>query len=197
VTVPATSPWKNMAELVAAAKVKPDTLNYGSWFIGSPGHLGAVALEGATGVQMSHIPFKDTNQLYAAVGVNDVNWALGSAATTGAMYRAGKIRYLAVTAPKRVQGFAEVPTVSEAGGPPNFEVSAWIGLLVPRGTPKDIVAKLNRDVAAALADKDVVDRFASFAYEPFTLAPNEMATLVDAESRKYQEIIKRSKISLD
>ena len=197
VTVPSNSKWKGMADLIADARLKPETLNYGSWFIGSPGHLGAAALEGATGSQMSHIPFKDMNQLYTAVGANDVNWAFGSAASTGALYRAGKVKFLAVAAPKRVPGYPDVPTVSESGGPPNFEVSAWIGLLAPRGTPKDIIAKLNKDIAVALADKEVVERFAIFAYEPFPMTPGDMAKLVEAESRKYAEIVKRSRISLD
>jgi len=197
VTVPASSPWKSMADLIAAAKVKPDSLNYGSWFIGSPGHLGAAALEGATGTQMSHIPFKDLNQLYAAVGVNDVNWAFGSAASAGALYRGGKVKFLAVAAPKRIAGYMDVPTVAEAGGPPNFEVSAWIGLLAPRGVSKDTIVKLNKDIAAVLADKDIVERFAVFAYDPLPLTAADMGKLAETESRKYAEIVKRSKISLD
>jgi tripartite-type tricarboxylate transporter receptor subunit TctC len=146
---------------------------------------------------MSHIPFKDMGQLYTAVGANDVNWAFGSAATTGSLYRAGKVRFLAAAAPRRLAGYTDVPTVSESGGPPSFEVSAWIGLLAPRGTSKDIIAKLNKDIAVALADKEVVERFAIFAYEPFPMTPADMAKLAEAESRKYGEIVKRSKISLD
>jgi tripartite-type tricarboxylate transporter receptor subunit TctC len=197
VTVPANSTWKNMTDLINAAKIKPENLNYGSWFIGSPGHLGAAALEGATSTHMSHIPFKDMSQLYQAVGANDVNWAFGSAASAGALYRAGKVKFLAVAAPKRVAGYADVPTVSESGGPANFEVSAWIGILAPRATPKEIVAKLNKDIAAALALPDVVERFASFAYDPYPMAPADMASLIDAESRKYGEIVKHASISLD
>jgi tripartite-type tricarboxylate transporter receptor subunit TctC len=197
VVLPSSSKWRGMADLIADARVKPENLNYGSWFIGSPGHLGAAALEGATGSQMSHIPFKDMNQLYTAVGANDVNWAFGSAASTGALYRAGKVKFLAVAAPRRVAGYADVPTVSESGGPPNFEVSAWIGLLAPRGTSKDVIAKLNKDIAVALADKEVVERFAIFAYEPLPMTPGDMAKLAEAESRKYGEIINRSRISLD
>ena len=197
VTVPSTSSWKSMADLVAAAKAKPDNLNYGSWFIGSPGHLGAAALESATGTQMSHVPYKDMNQLYIAVGANDVNWAFGSAASAGPLQRAGKVRFLAVAAPRRVAGYMDVPTIAESGGPASLEVSAWIGLLTPRGTPKEIIAKLNKDIAAALADKEIVNRFETFAYEPYPLAPADMAKLIEAESRRYGEIVKRSKISLD
>lgn len=197
VTVPSNSPWKSMADLIAAAKVKPDSLSYGSWFIGSPGHLGAAALEGATGTRMSHIPYKEMSQLYVAVSVNDINWAFGSAASAGALYRGGKVKLLAVAAPRRIPGYMDIPTVAESGGPENFEVSAWVGLIAPRGTPQDIIAKLNKDIAAALADKDIVQHFATFAYEPFPLAPAEMGKLIEAESRSYGAIVKRSKISLD
>ena len=197
VTVPAGSQWKNMGDLVAAAKAKPTQVTYGSWFIGSPGHLGGGALEGATGIEMNHIPFKDMNQLYGSVSVGDVNWALGSAASASALYKAGKLRFLAAASPKRIAGYADVPTVAEAGGPPNFEVSAWVSLLAPRGTPADIVAKINRDIAKTLTDPELQARYATFAYEPFDATPAEMAKTFDAESRRFAEIVKRSSISLD
>ena len=197
ITVPANSPWKNVNDLVAAAKAKPTEVTYGSWFIGSPGHLGAAGLEGATGTRMNHIPYKDMNQLYGSVSVGDVNWALGSAASSSALYKAGKLRFLAAAAPARIAGYHDVPTVSEAGGPPNFEVSAWVSLLAPKGTPAAIADKINRDVAKTLADPELRARYATFAYEPFNATPAEMAKLFDAESRKFAEIIKRSSIALD
>ena len=122
VVVPANSNWKTMKDLVDAAKAKPGEVTYGSWFIGSPGHLGGAMLEAATGTQMNHIPFKETSQLYVAVGNNDVNWAFGSAASAGAMYRAGKVKFMAVVAPQRVAGYPDVPTVAEMGVPADLEV---------------------------------------------------------------------------
>jgi tripartite-type tricarboxylate transporter receptor subunit TctC len=197
ITVPSGSPWKNVNDLIAAAKGKQGEITYGSWFIGSPGHLGAAALEGATGTRMNHIPFKDMNQLYGSVGVGDVNWALGSAASAGALYKAGKVRFLAVAAPTRIAGYADVPTVAESGGPANYEVSAWISLLAPKGTPAEIIAKINQDVARVLGDPEIQSRYATFAYEPFKATPAEMAKLFEAESRKFGDIVKRSSISLD
>ena len=186
-----------MADLVAAAKRKPGDLTYGSWFIGSPGHLGAALLEAATGTQMTHVPFKEMTQLYTAVGNGDVAWAFGSVASAGPSYRAGKVKFLAVAAPERIEGYPDVPTVAEAGGPADFEVKAWTALFAPRGTPKNLTARLNTDVAKALAEPDVRERFVAFGYEPFPVAPGDMTKLLEAESRRYGEIIKRSKISLD
>jgi tripartite-type tricarboxylate transporter receptor subunit TctC len=99
VTVPSTSRYKNMADLAQAAKAGPGAVNYGSWFVGSPGHIGAAMLETATSSRMTHIPYKEMSQLYAAVGTQEVDWAFGSAASAGGMQRAGKLRYLAVAAP--------------------------------------------------------------------------------------------------
>lgn len=197
VVAPADSSWKNVADLLAAAKAKRGELTYGSWFIGSPGHLGAALLEGATGTEMTHVPFKEMTQLYAAVGNKDVAWAFGSAASAGPMYRARKVKFVAVAAPKRVAGFSDVPTVAEAGGPVNFEVKAWVALLAPRGTPEAVVARINDGVAKALSEPDVRERLAGFAFEPFSVPPGEIAKLIDADSRRYGEVIKRAKISPD
>lgn len=197
VVTPADSSWKSMADLISAAKAKRGELTYGSWFIGSPGHLGAALLEGATQTQMTHVPFKEMTQLYAAVGNNDVAWAFGSAASAGPMYRAKKVKFLAVAAPRRIAGFPDVPTVAEAGGPANFDVRAWVALLAPRGTPKAVIAKINADVAKALSEPDVRERLGGFAFEPFSSSPEEITRAIDADSRKYAEVIKRAKISLD
>jgi tripartite-type tricarboxylate transporter receptor subunit TctC len=197
VVVPAGTGWKSMGDLVAAAKRKPGDLAYGSWSIGSPGHIGAASLEAATGTQMTHVPFKEMTQLYTAVGNGDVAWAFGSVASAGPSYRAGKVKFLAVAAPQRIAGYPDVPTVAEAGGPAGFEVKSWTAVFAPRGTPKSLTARLNADVAKALSEADVRERFVAFGYEPFPVAPGEMTKLLEAESRRYAEIIKRSKISLD
>jgi tripartite-type tricarboxylate transporter receptor subunit TctC len=197
VVVPAGSKWKNMSDLIAAAKAKPNDVIYGSWFIGSPGHIGAAMLEAATGTQMTHAPFKEMTQLFAAVANNEVAWSFGSAASSGPMYRAGKVKYLAVAAPKRVAGFTDVPTVAEAGGPANFDVKAWVALLAPRGTPNPIIERINADVAKALSEPDVRERLAGFGFEPFASPPGDIAKLIDTDSRRYGEIVKRAKISVD
>jgi tripartite-type tricarboxylate transporter receptor subunit TctC len=171
IVVATASPWRSVSELVRAAKTKPGGLTYGSWGIGSPGHVGAMMLQAATGTSMTHVPFKDMAQLYTAVANNDVDWAFGSAASAGPVARAGKARFLAVAASKRRVGFPEVPTVSEAGGPAQFEVKAWMALLVPRGTPKPIIARINRDIANLLTQPDLLERFGSMGFEPVSLSP--------------------------
>ena len=197
VVVPADSTWKRVPDLIAAAGARRGELTYGSWFIGSPGHLGAALLEAATGTRMTHIPFKDMLQLYAAVGNNDVAWAFGSVASAGPAYRAGKVRFLAAAAPQRVAGYTDIPTVAESGGPADFEVKAWTAVLAPRGAPKPALARVNEGVTKALSEPELRERLVAFGYEPFPMSPADMEKLMGAESRRYAEIIKRSNISLD
>lgn len=197
VVVPFGSSWKNVPDLIAAAKAQGGKLAYGSWFVGSPGHLGTAMLEAATGTRMTHILFKDFNQLYTAVGNNDVAWAFGSAGSAGPAYQAKRVRFLAAAAPRRITGYADVPTVVESGGPPGFELKAWVALMAPRGTPGAIITRVNDQMAKALAEPDVIERYAVQGYEPLVLAPAEVKRLIETESRRFGEVIKPLNIALD
>ena len=197
VVVGVASPFKSVGELVDAAKRKPGDMTYGSEFIGSPGHLGSALLESATGTQMMHVPFKETTQLFTAVGTGDLQWAFGTAGTAGATLRAGKVKFLALAAPKRLPQFPDVPTVAESGGPASFEVAAWTGMLAPRGTPKALVDRIGRDIAKILAEPDVRERFAAFGYEAFPQSSAEMAATIEADRKRYDEVIRRLNLSLD
>jgi tripartite-type tricarboxylate transporter receptor subunit TctC len=197
VVVPAGSSWKTMTDLITTAKASPDKLTCGSWGIGSIGHLGCGQFEALTGTKMVHVPFQGVTMLYPAVGNKDVDWAFGSVASAGAVQRSGKIRFIAAAAPQRIAGFTEIPTVAEAGGPPDFYVSGWVALMAPRGTPKDIVARINAEVVKALGEPEVKERLAAIGFEPYPAPPEEITRAMEAESRRYAEIIKRSNISLD
>jgi tripartite-type tricarboxylate transporter receptor subunit TctC len=197
VVVAAESKWTSVADLIAEAKAKRGELTYGSWFIGSPGHLGTALLEAVTGTQMTHVPFKELTQLYTAVGNNHIAWAFGSAASAGALYHAGKVKFLAAAAPKRIAGYTDIPTVAESGGPTDFEVRAWTALFAPRGTPQYVINRVNEDVAKVMSEPDVRERLVAFGYEPFPAAPADMTNLMSEESRRYAEIIRRSNISLN
>lgn len=197
VVVPASSPWRDMRDLVAAARERGGEMAYGSWYVGSPGHMGAALLEARTGVRMTHIPFKDMNQLFIAVGNGDVAWAFGTAASAAAVQRAGKVRFLAAAAPRRIAGHPNVPTVEEAGGPPAFEVKAWVALFAPKGTPPAVLTRLHRDVAQALADAEVRERLAAFTFEPLTVPRAEIDRLIEADARHFGEAVKHLNLSLD
>ena len=197
IVVAANSPWKDVGDLVKAAKAAPNEVTYGSWGNGSVAHVGAAMLEAATDSRMMHIPFKEMGQVYSSVASGDIKWAFGTAATAGPMYQAKKVKFLAIAAPKRLPGYADVPTVGEAGGPANFEVQAWVGLFAPAGTPKAAIQKINADVSMVLETPDVRDRLATFGFVPYIGAPSELTKAIERDSRKFGEIVKRAKISLD
>jgi tripartite-type tricarboxylate transporter receptor subunit TctC len=197
ITVPANSPWKSVADLVAAAKAKPGEVTYGSWQVGSVAHLGSAALEEATGTRMNHIPFKENSQLYSGVASGDVNWAFGSAASAGPLQRAGKLRFLALAGPQRLSTHPDGPTVAEAGGPAGFETSGWVGLFAARGTPKATSEKIAADLATALADAGIRAKMSEFGYEAVPMSPAQAARLVATESPRYAQVVKRTAIALD
>ena len=197
VTVATDSKYKTVGDLIADAKAHPSQLNYGSWSVGNPVHLGSALFESVTGTDMQHVIYKETSMLYTGVANGELSFALGTNATAGAMYRAGKLRYLAVAAPKRVSAFPNVPTIGESGGPAGFEVSGWTTIAAPKGLPKAVTDKIQRDIEKALAEPDVREKFASFAYEPFTLSRVQLNAYIQAESTRYSGIIKKAQVSLD
>ena len=197
VTVATDSKYKKVSDLIADAKAHPGQLNYGSWSVGNPVHLGSALFESVTGTDMQHVIYKETSMLYTGVANRELSFALGSNATAGAMYRAGKLQYLAVAAPKRVSAFPNVPTIGESGGPAGFEVSGWTTIAAPRGLPKAVTDKIQRDIEKALAEPDVREKFTSFAYEPFTLNREQLTAYIQAESTRFGGIIKKAQVSLD
>ena len=197
VAVPSTSSWKNMTDLIAAARQKNGDLTYGSWGVGSPGHLGAQQLEALTGTHMQHVPFKEVSQLYANVGSGEVSWAYASIPSSQGIYKAGKLRYIAVAAAKRVPQMPDVPTMAEAGGPAGLEVNSFVSLLTPKGVSPAIKAKINADVAKVIADPEIRARFDTFAFEPLAWSPEEITRNAEAKSKIYGDLVKRGNISLD
>lgn len=197
VTVPVGSRYKSMGDLIADAKAQPGKLNYGSWSVGNPVHLGSALLESVTGTDMVHVIYKETSQLYTAVANSELAFALGTSATAGPLQRAGKLRFLAVAAPNRIAAFKDVPTVAEAGGPKDFEVTGWTALAAPRGTPRALTERIHRDVEAALAEPDIREKFVAFAYEPFPQTRDQFQKMMQAESARFAEVIKRVGAALD
>lgn len=197
VAVPAQAKWKSMGELIVDAKAKPGDVTYGSWGIGSPGHLGGEQIQLLTGVEMTHVPYREVSQLYTSVGAGDVMWSFATIPSSQGAYKAGKLRYLAVAAPKRLAQMPEVPTVAEAGGPAALEVNSFAVIVAPRGLPEDVRAKINADVQKALADSEIKSRFDAFAFETLTWSPQEIERQAALKSKIYGELVKRKNISLE
>ena len=197
VAVPADSKWKSMSDLVGAAKAAPGQVSFGSWGVGSPGHLGAEQLEMLSGASMQHVPFREVSQLYMSVGAGDVKWSFGSIPSSQGAFKAGKIRYMAVAAPKRIPQLPDVPTMAEAGGPASLAVNSFVVLVSPRGLPMAVRDKVDADVRKALAEADVKARFDTFAFENVGWGPDQIMTEAAAKAKVYAELVKRKSISLE
>ncbi|OVZ63918.1 TctC [Pigmentiphaga sp. NML030171] len=197
VVVPVDSPFRGTGDLLQAARAKPGSVTYGSWFVGSPGHIGGAMLEQGAGVEMMHVPYKDMGQLYAAVANKELAWAFGSGGSAGPLQRAGKVRYLAVSAPRRLAGFPDVPTIAESGGPADFDLAGSVALLAPKGTPAAVADKIQRDVAQVLRDPEVLKRYDAMFYEPYVLERAEYVKELADETRRFGQVLKRLNIALD
>jgi len=197
VAVGSDSKFKSMADLIASGKAAPGKVTFGSWGIGSPGHLGGEQLEALTGIEMQHVPYREVSQLYTSVGGGDVSWSFASIPSSQGAYKAGKLRYIAVAAPKRIPQMPEVPTVAEAGGPANLEVNSFVVLVAPRGIPADVRSKIDADVRKALAEPDIKTRFDTFAFENIGWASDEIERQAAAKSKVYADLVKRKSISLE
>ena len=196
-SVPVASKYKTVGDLVADAKTHPGKLNYGSWSVGNPVHLGSALLEAGTNTEMQHVIYKETSMLYSGVANGELDFALGTAATAGPFQRSGRLKFIAVTSPKRHPSYPEVPTVAESGGPAGYEMSGWTAVAAPKGLPKAVADKIQKDIEAALAEPDIKERYATFGYDRFPTTQEAFRAFVWAEYLKYAEVVKRSKASLD
>ncbi|MGH8830207.1 MAG: Bug family tripartite tricarboxylate transporter substrate binding protein, partial [Polaromonas sp.] len=167
------------------------------WSVGNPVHLGSELFASATATRMEHVMYKETTQLYTSVATGELAFALGTSATAGPLQRAGKLRFLAAAAPKRVPAFADVPTVAESGGPQGFEVIGWNAMAAPRGLPPEVTDKIKRDIEKALAEPDVLEKFKSFGYEPFPTTRAQFDQFVQSETKRFGDVIKKANVALD
>lgn len=197
IAVPTDAKWKTVGDLMASARSASGALTYGSWGVGSPGHLGGEHLELLTGAKMQHVPFREVSQLYTSVAAGEPAWSFATLPSSQGPYKAGKIRYLAVVAPKRQPQLPDIPTVAEAGGPAALEVNSFVVLVAPRGLSVAVRDKINADVAKALAEPDIKARFETFAFENVGWAPAELERQAAAKSKIYGELVQRASISLE
>jgi tripartite-type tricarboxylate transporter receptor subunit TctC len=186
-------PVNNVQELIALAKAKPGSLNYSSSGKGAPTHLAGEMFEIATGVQMTHVPYRGAGPATNALLAGEVQLMFGPAVAVMPQVRNGRIRALAVTSAQRSVAAPELPTLAESGLK-GFEITSWFGLFVPSSTPAAVIDKLQRETAAALKQADVQARFAKEGAVAGGNAPAEFARFVRAEYQKFGKLIKEKGI---
>ena len=193
----ADSPYKNLSQLVAAAKEKPGTLSFGSAGNGSGSHLAGELLFPMVGASIQHVPYKGDAPAMTDLMSNQIASALPTALAAVPQVKGGKLRALAVTSRKRMGSMPDVPTVEEALSLPNFEAVSWGGFMVPTGTPKEIVAKMNADMNKALHAPDVASKLQEQGAEIAGGSSASFKDFVRAEISKWKGVAARANIKLD
>ena len=185
---------KTLGELIALAKQKPGALSFGSVGFGSTHHLAGELLKNAAGIDMVHIPYRGDSQAISALLAGDVPVIVGTSVMIAPQIQSGTVRGLAVTSSTRSKLLPDVPSAAEAGLK-DFDVRTWAGLIAPKGTPPDIVARLNSAVQASLADPLIRTRLeTAIGGEARGSTPAEMHDLVASEIRKWNAVIDAGKI---
>jgi tripartite-type tricarboxylate transporter receptor subunit TctC len=187
------SPYKTLADLLAAAKAKPGTLNFGSGGIASTPHLATALLEVTQGIDVQHIPYKGGGPSMQALMAGEINLLFDSITTGGTFITAGKVRALALTGPKRAAKLPQVPTFAEAGLP-NFEMVHWVGLVAPGKTPPAVLDKLHREVLKAMASDDVRARLAELGAESAVGPREQFNEFLKAEVTRWSRVVKQANI---
>lgn len=186
-------PPNSIAELIKFNQAAPGTVNYASTGSGSAAHLGGVLLERQTNTQMVHVPYRSNTNPDLIAGV--VQLKLDPVAASIGLVKAGKVKVLAVSSPKRLAVLPDVPTVAETV--PGYEMIGWQGLWAPAGTPQTIVQQLNAAMVKVIHKPGIQKRILELGYEPLGSSPEEMASRIHTELQEWTALLKQSNISLD
>jgi tripartite-type tricarboxylate transporter receptor subunit TctC len=187
---------KNVKELTALAKAMPGKLNVASSGNGTSIHMAAELYKVMAGVDILHVPYKGSSPAVTDLLGGQVQLMFDNMPSALPHAKAGKLRALAVTSMRRSAAFPDVPTMDEEGLK-GFDATSWFGLLAPAGTPKDIVAKLNKAAVASLATAEMKERLAANGADPVGNTPAEFATFIKAENEKWAKIVKASGARVD
>ena len=189
-------PAKSLQELISLAKSKPGALAYASGGNGTPPHINAEVFKAVAGVDLLHVAYKGGGPALTDLMAGRVHVMLDTAASAMPHVRGGKLRALALSAPKRSAEYPDLPTFAEAGLP-QYDTNAWYSMHAPAGTPSDIVRRLNRELVAILKDPEILARFKQLSTDPVGNSPEEFGAFVKAELDKYARVIKAAGIKLD
>jgi len=193
----ATLPANNVSELIALAKQKPGVLTFGTAGVGSAPHMNMILFESMSGVKLQPIHYRGAAPALTDVMAGHVDLMSVSVSLALPPHRAGKIKIFGIGSDKRLAPAADIPTVAE-NGLPGYEAVTWFGLFATAGTPREVVMKLNAEVAKILADPDFREKFlAPQMFEPMASSPEEFAGFIKAQTQKWSKVIHEQKLSID
>ena len=194
--VPGTLPVRNLAEFIALAKTKPGQLNFGSSGNGTNSHLSGELFKAQAKVFLTHIPYRGTGLVFSDMMSGQVHMLMDNYVTAQSNIKEGKLRVLGVTSLQRLPFLPDVPTLDEQGLK-GFDVSNWFGIYAPRGTPAEIVLKVNAAFNQALQDSDMQKRLATLGATPTGSTPEQMGAMVAADTAKWSKLIRERKLVVD
>jgi len=189
-------PANSLKELIELARRQPDKLSYASAGAGSITHLASELFLDMAKIKIVHIPYKGTGPALNDTIAGSTQLIFGSVSTTLQFIKSGRLRGLAVTTARRISALPELPTVAEAGVP-GYEVVLWHGLVAPKGLPRPIVDRLNREANEVLKAKDMGDLLATDGVAPAGGTPEQFRALIKADIERWRRVVKQANIKVD
>jgi tripartite-type tricarboxylate transporter receptor subunit TctC len=183
-------PANSVEELIALARSKPGQLNYASSGIGAPPHLAAEMFNTLAKVQITHVAYKGDTPVITDMLGGHVDLTFIAVSAVSPHIKSGKLKALAVTSAQRTSVLPELPTIAEAGGLKDYDVSTWWGLLTPAGTPQEVVNLLAGAMAKIAAMPDIKESFGTLGIEPAANTPEQFAAFIQAEMQKFTRLAK-------
>jgi tripartite-type tricarboxylate transporter receptor subunit TctC len=191
--VNASSPYKTLGDFVAAAKAQPGKLNIGTINVGGTQNLGGELFKSMADLNVQIVPFRNSPDIVVALLRDDVQMLVEFSAAVQGQVNDGKIRILATSGAHRSPSTPDIPTVDEAGIK-GYEVSSWNGIFAPRGTPRDVIATMNKALAEAVALPDVKKKFAEMGIEAKASTPDELMGMLKSDVKKWDGVITKAGI---
>ena len=189
-------PAQSMKEFIALAKAKPGQLNFGSSGNGGGSHLAGEIFKSMTGTQLVHVPYKGSAPAVTDLLAGQIQVMFPDMAVVTPHIKAGKLRPLVIATQKRSPALPDVPTSQEAGLP-GYELAAWVGILAPAGTPKEIVGKLNAEIAKFIRQPAMKERLQSQGFELVASTPEQFGTVLQTDVAKYAKVVKEANVKVD
>ena len=188
-------PFKTLPEMVAYAKANPGKLSYASFGTGTTSHIAGEMLKAAAGIDIVHVPYKGAGEAIPALLSGQVSMYFDTIMTGLPYVKAGKLRALGMSTAKRSPQAPEIPTIAEQGYA-GFDIAPWYGIVAPRGTPADVVVKLNTSINKLLATPEFREKLAATGAEPRGGSVNDFTGMINAEIPRTEKLVKQSGVAL-